>query len=129
MTATKAPLDTCLVTFDRDRSTKFTEVYPVPSRSQPGTVWLVTYDVGRQRWRCPCPATVAACAHVCAAQDLRMLRWWRAYWADTSDEALWEADRTYLRRAQEEDMSGEGRWAFDTLGDEVGCRMADKEAG
>jgi len=120
-----APIDPATVVYDADRSTQFTEVYPVPSRTADTQTWLVTYDTRTPMWRCPCPATVAECAHVTAAKLCRLTRWWRRNWESVDDKTLLSEEprrRRFLNSGETED-----RIAHDTLGDEVARRMAERE--
>lgn len=114
--------------YDPHRSTKWTECYPVPSRRNPAQTWLVTFDNRSGAWRCPCEAGEfgKVCAHVKAAKEHRIVRWWRATWAKFSDETL--ANEEPRRRQQLRSGDTEDRIAYDTLGDEIARRMSEAAA-
>lgn len=84
------------IAYDARRSTPWTSLYLVPSRTAPYPR-EVRHDTRLGKWSCSCPARVI-CHHIKSAQAFERERWWRKLIGGLSEAALNEFHRTLRSR-------------------------------
>lgn len=108
------------VTYDRDRSTPFHEVYHAQSDTSDHT-YKVVHDVQAGRWDCEEDHCLGfrhrrICRHIRRAQRLRRVQWWRARFLGYGPRDLLGLREVYRARDAELGLTEEERTALDVIG-------------